>query len=235
MCSSLTSINLPSSLQSLGNECFSECSSLISINLPSLLQSLGNSCFSWCSSLTSINLPSSLQYVGYNCFSGCSQLPSHIENQFLIEISKISNFVNSISDSISHKIETLQLSNLRISFTFCNEQLNEIQNWETIEIIYEDFKIENNIISKLEPKKRTILFHPIIKSLGNLCFANFSSLISINLSSSLQSLGNCGFSNCFSLKSINLPLSIQSIGYNFFDECDVLPTEIQNQFKKFIH
>jgi hypothetical protein len=193
-CSSLTSINLPSSIQSLGNSCFSGCSSLTTINLPSSLQSLGNFCFSYCSSLTTvsfvssfqsigdfcfsycssltlINFPSSLKTIGKNCFLGCSKLPPHIENQFLIEISKISNSVNSISGSISHKIKTLQRSKLRIPLKLYNEQLNEIQKWESIQIISQDFKIENNNISKLEQSKQIIILHPIIHSLSDSCFS----------------------------------------------------------------
>jgi hypothetical protein len=122
-------------IQSLVDYCFSGRSSLTSITLPSSLQSLGNSCFNGCESLTSINFPLSLQSIGKNCFFGCYKLPAHIENQFLIQVSKITNSVNSISGSLSHKIETVQTSQMRISFNFCNEQLNKIKKWKSIQVI----------------------------------------------------------------------------------------------------
>jgi hypothetical protein len=157
-------------------KCFFQYFSLTSINLPSSLQSLGNYCFYYCSSLTSINYPSSLQHVGQNCFSGCCKLPLHIENQFLNESSRISDYINSISGSNINKIKTLETSNFRISFTIYNEQIKEIKKWKSVTIIYENFKIENNIISKLKPNKHTIILHPIIESLGDSCFSEYFSL-----------------------------------------------------------
>ena len=73
-CSSLTSINIPSSVTSLGEYCFYYCSSLTSINIPSSVTSLGEWCFAECSSLASINIPSSVTSLGRFCFFGCSSL-----------------------------------------------------------------------------------------------------------------------------------------------------------------
>ncbi len=56
-CSNLTSITLPSTLETIGASAFSNCSSLTSITLPSTLTSIGDSAFSNCSSLTSITIP----------------------------------------------------------------------------------------------------------------------------------------------------------------------------------
>ena len=75
-CRSLTSLTLPSSLQSIGNSAFRDCNSLTSLTLPSSLQSIGNNAFCNCSSLTSLTLPSSLQSIGYGAFSFCSSLTS---------------------------------------------------------------------------------------------------------------------------------------------------------------
>ena len=69
--SSLTSLSLPSSLQSIGDSAFEECISLTSLTLPSSLQSIGNDAFAWCESLTSLTLPSSLQSIGNSAFKDC--------------------------------------------------------------------------------------------------------------------------------------------------------------------
>ena len=75
-CSGLTSITIPSSVTSLGWDCFSHCSGLTSITIPSSVTSLGVSCFQGCSGLTSITIPSSVTSLEYGCFSGCSGLTS---------------------------------------------------------------------------------------------------------------------------------------------------------------
>ena len=58
------------------------CNSLTSLTLPSSLQSIGNSAFKCCNSLTSLTLPSSLQSIGGGAFTGCTSLRSVICNQF---------------------------------------------------------------------------------------------------------------------------------------------------------
>ena len=75
-CSSLTSINIPSSVTSLGYECFYGCSSLVSIIIPSSVTSLDWSCFWDCKSLTSITIPPSVTSLSKACFYGCSSLTS---------------------------------------------------------------------------------------------------------------------------------------------------------------
>ena len=73
-CYSLTSLTLPSSLQSIGDWAFCDCSSLSSLTLPSSLQSIGDHAFYDCSSLTSLTLPSSLQSIGEEAFDYCKSL-----------------------------------------------------------------------------------------------------------------------------------------------------------------
>ena len=75
-CSSLTSIELPSSVTHIGDYAFKWCSRLTSIVLPSSVTHIGNSAFWWCSSLTSIELPSSVTHIGDRAFLGCRSLTS---------------------------------------------------------------------------------------------------------------------------------------------------------------
>ena len=56
-CSFLTSLTLPSSLQSIGDSAFSYCSSLTSLTLPSSLQSIGEEAFDYCKSLSTLYIP----------------------------------------------------------------------------------------------------------------------------------------------------------------------------------
>jgi hypothetical protein len=71
-CTSLTSIELPSSLTSIGAVAFYNCYSLTCIKLPPSLASIGNYAFYGCRSLTSIDLPASLTSIGNGVFFSCS-------------------------------------------------------------------------------------------------------------------------------------------------------------------
>lgn len=74
--STLTSVVLPLSLTSIGQNAFSYCSGLRGFNVPSLVTSLGNGAFRNCQNLTSVNLPSSLTTIGYGAFLSCKNLLS---------------------------------------------------------------------------------------------------------------------------------------------------------------
>lgn len=77
-CTSLTSINIPTSVTSLGAGCFYKCTSLTSIDIPSSVQILGYECFRDCTSLTSINIPSLVGVIGKWCFRNCTSLKTMI-------------------------------------------------------------------------------------------------------------------------------------------------------------
>ncbi|ELP91914.1 hypothetical protein EIN_398940 [Entamoeba invadens IP1] len=68
--------NIPSSVTSIGDSCFSGCGSLSSVNIPSVVTSIGDDCFYGCSSLSSITIPTSITSIGEGCFCECSSLSS---------------------------------------------------------------------------------------------------------------------------------------------------------------
>ena len=75
-CRNLTSIEIPSSVASIGSFAFCECSNLTSIEIPSNVTSISDSAFDGCSNLTSIEIPNSVTIIDYSAFSNCSNLTS---------------------------------------------------------------------------------------------------------------------------------------------------------------
>jgi hypothetical protein len=77
-CKGLTSIAIPSSVTSISDAAFRYCTGLISATLPEGLSTIGESAFSWCSSLTSITIPSSVSVIERDTFTECNSLATVI-------------------------------------------------------------------------------------------------------------------------------------------------------------
>lgn len=74
-CSSLTSITIPSSVTSIGNNAFISCG-FTSINIPNSVTSIGYGAFQDCGNLTSCTIGSGVTSISYNTFNGCFSLTS---------------------------------------------------------------------------------------------------------------------------------------------------------------
>lgn len=89
----ITSFILPSTLKSIGNNCFYDWTALPQITVPQNVESIGNYAFHGCTALTRIDLPTSLTTIGIGAFKGCTQLQEITipENVTSIGISFVSN------------------------------------------------------------------------------------------------------------------------------------------------
>ena len=73
-CSSLTSINIPSSVTNIGDLAFHFCSNLCKIQIPDSVIEIGSSAFEGCRNLVSITVSQKITYINYNTFRGCELL-----------------------------------------------------------------------------------------------------------------------------------------------------------------
>lgn len=73
-CKGITSVTIPSTVETLGFGCFQGCDAIESVNLSENLKIIGGSCFSGCKSLKSISIPPSLIELDYDAFWYCESL-----------------------------------------------------------------------------------------------------------------------------------------------------------------
>ena len=73
-CFYLTGIAIPNSVTSIGNSAFSNCTSLTSVTIPNSVTSIGDEAFWYCRGLTSITIPNSVTSIGDGAFGHCSSL-----------------------------------------------------------------------------------------------------------------------------------------------------------------
>ena len=71
-CTNLSSIELPKSVLTIGDDAFYNCTLLTEFILPEKVSSIGACAFGYCKKLTSIDIPTSLNYLGEDAFYNCS-------------------------------------------------------------------------------------------------------------------------------------------------------------------
>lgn len=75
-CSSLESIELPSSVTIIGQSAFSNCSALATISLQEGVTDIGRMSFCNCTRLMNVTIPDSVISIGHYAFAGCDLLKS---------------------------------------------------------------------------------------------------------------------------------------------------------------
>jgi len=74
-CTSLTSVNIPSSVTSIGDYAFYN-TGLTSVTIPNSVNNIGSGAFSNCTGITSVTIPNSVTKIEDDAFTGCTGLAS---------------------------------------------------------------------------------------------------------------------------------------------------------------
>ena len=212
-CKQLQSVELPNTLERIGESAFSYCESLTTIDFPQDLTDIGDSAFSNCKGLTTINLPQNLSNIGYSVFRSCIML----NNVVLPE--------NLISINISAFIDCKNLKN--ISF---NEYLESIENDAFARSGIERFDCSNcyNLYSigtaAFEgcSNLSEVILSENVSEVGFSAFEDCTNLSSVILSNSLSELPTAMFNGCTLLDNVVLPSCVTSIGNMCFEDCSNL-------------
>ena len=220
-CTSLASINFPSSLTTIGNNVFDGCTSLASVNFPSSLTTIGNYVFSGCTSLTSVNFPTSLTSIGNNVFDGCTSLvnidlgevqtigKSCFNNCTALKEITIPASVQSIATPIFEGCQSLKAINVE----------EESEMYASLDGVL----FNKDITALLEfPRGRNDLSIPAsVVEIGPGAVSGVTLPASPALSENIKAVGAGAFKNCTGFDTLTIPRYIESMGENAFDCPDV--------------
>ena len=245
--SALTTIKIPASLQTIGNDSFFKCNNLVTVNFEEndKLNYFGIESFARCEALESINLEnckaSKITFARagndtaafYQCSSlksvtvpsGASENISYLfyrsSSLSSITFEDNENYIYDITNIVAYTaVDVLDLTPLK--------NIPEIGNWQirgnmTKVIIPGSVKRFGKNIMADVTTLHIVEFksNDYIEVIPETCFQNDRSLISVNLDAlnKLTTLGNQAFENCASLSTIEIPSGVTEMGDYLFHNC----------------
>jgi len=240
--SGVTSVHLPSSLKSIGDEAFRGSGLGVEVAFPEGLLSIGNRAFSGCA-ITSINIPSTLKTIGSYAFSGNSltslEIPSTVEHigQGAFYNNQLTTLNYDVEDANPEKIYTVD-----DGIFGNNENLESLTIGSHVKCISE--RMFNNCISLKE-----ITIPANVESIGSYPFGGCTAIETMTLNQAsvtgkiIDSKGNTtvreiilgegvktieesAFESFTALESINIPSKLTSIGAYAFYGCTNLSSAL---------
>lgn len=232
----ITSVQLPDSLQKIGNCAFQFCKELKEITFPEGLITIDGLAFAYCTQLENVVLPKGLKSLGDSAFYACAGLTEITVPEGITWMS--GTFANCYS------LHTLNLPN---SLTYMSGVVEECRSLETLHLPAKLAGISGEWPSKLktittafgsvryvsedgilyDTQDNSILFvnasitgnvtvRDGITTIGAGAFKGRKGLTSVTLPESCTVIDSYAFENCTALTDINFPEKLELIGRNAF-------------------
>lgn len=188
----ITSIEIPSCIESIGRQSFESCNSLKTITIPESVKRIDDYAFRYCSSLEEIHLHDKLEMLGTGVFgTSTTNNTKWLNNQPEGDVYLDNYLIRAASNGSSFSIKE-----------------------GTIGIAGGNFRSYSSI--DLTPATATLRF------IGNEAFSGFSSLTSIAIPENVERLGRNVFNACTNLADITAGQKFVEIGNYAFDYCKYL-------------
>jgi hypothetical protein len=233
---SITSIDIPASVEAIGDEAFWACQQLEKIDLPDQLKHIGQQAFRACP-FEEIVIPDEVESVGYRAFYECTNLKRVYYGAQRSTEQYIFNLCEGIREiTIGNKVTRIP------SRTFEPDTIEVLTLGEKLEKL-DDYAITGkteklvlpaslrSIGKEALPIARELIFSEGIEEIGPNAFVN-SEVEVLYLPEGLLKIGGermgGAFSNCRKLNKVILPSTLQEIEPYAFHWCAKIDTIISN-------
>ncbi|MCD8305387.1 MAG: leucine-rich repeat domain-containing protein [Prevotella sp.] len=230
---SLTTINLPASVETVGDYAFNYCAYLTSITFNGTnLKTIGDHAFANChnESLTSILLPASLDTIGNNAFDSC-QYVAALEIPASVKCIGDSAFHYCIGAQSITFVDTEDQTSALTSIgdgafeKCCNENLTTITLPNALETI-------GKLAFDSIPNVATLTIPANITSIGDSAFANWTTLATLTYNAvNCTKAGSASgpvFAGSNNFKKLTIGKDVEIIPTYLFNQCAALDTVVYN-------
>ena len=206
-CDGITSVSIPESVTSIGEEAFFYCDNLTRVNIPAQVTEIKNMTFSYCTSLTSIDLPESVTKIGSTAFSKCSSL----KNIYIPE------GVTSIGNSAFGDCTALKSVNLPENLASVGDKVfMNCTSLKSMMLPKGVKEIGNHMFDGCTGLTSVIIPSGVTK-IGHWAFYNCENLTNVTIPESVANIGSEAFNGCPNLTTVNCSIrDIVSISESTF-------------------
>ena len=217
-CESLTTIEIPSSVEYIGDYAFKDCIGLTHMVIPETVKEVNNlaGIFAGCSLLTEVTLPALFDRIGDYMFAGCTNLR---KINSAVELTDLGAYALQDCNSLEYDLSKVE--------SIGAYSLSGIAN-EKVKIPTHITHIPEGLFAGCANLKEVDFSN--VTSIGNRAFWECTSLVSITIPDTVTEIGESVFRLCTSLKNFNLSGGSLSIGegtlYGTAVEELVIPAEM---------
>lgn len=222
---SLTSIELPDSLQYIGDYTFSGCSALEGIVIPDSVTRIGEYAFS-STGIKEIVIPDNVRSLGIYCFYNSKLenitlpqtdivLGSSCLSQTALKTVVLPTDITTIPSGLLANSSITSITVPDSVKRICLSAFINCKSLETI-IIPENVTVIEEAAFKSCTKLEKISL-PNVQDIQENAFSGCTSLKEVKFGNSLTKIGRSAFTGCESLTSISIPKSVTSIGDSAFN------------------
>ncbi len=220
-CNSLNSVTITEGLQTIENNAFLDCT-LTSISIPNTVIKIGKGAFKWCDYLSTIILSENLTALADELFYECKKLK---EITIPEKVNKIGTQTFYSCSSLEDVIIPISVSEIGAEAFFNCYSLQTInipQNVTTIgrQAFYRTWNVHSIAVDS----KNSIFdsrenCNAIIETMTNKLICGS---MSTTIPSSVEIIEDNAFGECFNLMSLIIPQNIKKIGHEAFTYCSLL-------------
>ena len=213
----LKSVDLPSTISSIGDGAFANCKKLTRVTYTELnISVIGKDTFKGCASLSDFDIPSSVVTIGDNAFDGCKVLQSVVIPSGITSLGN-----NAFRDCIALESAIFdENSNLTVigEETFCGcMNLSTLVLPENVKVIKESAFFGCSALEAID-------LPDVLENIRSYAFYGCALLKEVTIPDSVVTIERSAFNNCQALKKVNFASrsGLSMIGEHSFENCIAL-------------